>query len=134
MILIEWFLTLCWICYLDLCIIFFPICMELGYISLRNSRTFFYILDRFMGFASFKMSPWVRLGNISFIFLQYLLTHIIQKSINLQYNTLGWWDKRLIDQASDVPSIFFFQKIFQNSLQKSLQLFTKIKSFECTKS
>ena len=36
---------------------FFPICMELGYISLRNSRTFFYILDRFMGFASFKMSP-----------------------------------------------------------------------------
>ena len=30
------------------------------------------------------------------------------KSDNLQYNTLGRWDKRLIDQASDVPSIIFF--------------------------
>ena len=30
-----------------------------------------------------------------------------QKSGNLQYDTLGCWDDRLIDQASDVPSIFF---------------------------
>ena len=30
------------------------------------------------------------------------------KSDNLQYNTLGRWDERLIDQASDVPSIIFF--------------------------
>jgi hypothetical protein len=27
---------------------------------------------------------------------------------NLQYNTLGRWVKRLIDQVSDVPSIIFF--------------------------
>ena len=32
------------------------------------------------------------------------------KSDNLQYNTLslGRWDKQLIDQASDIPSIIFF--------------------------
>ena len=30
------------------------------------------------------------------------------KSDNLQYNTLGHWDERLIDQGSDVPSIIFF--------------------------
>ena len=30
-----------------------------------------------------------------------------KKSDNLQYNMLGRWDKRLIDQASDVPSIIF---------------------------
>ena len=29
------------------------------------------------------------------------------KSDNLQYNTLGQWDDRLIDQVFDVPSIFF---------------------------
>ena len=29
----------------------------------------------------------------------------ILKSDNLQYNTLGQWDNRLIDQVSDVPSI-----------------------------
>ena len=55
---------------------------------------------------------------------------------------LGWWDKRLIVQASDVPSIFF-HNFLQNSLQKSFQFifsffykFTKIKikSFECPKS
>ena len=30
------------------------------------------------------------------------------KSDNLQYNMLGRWEKRLIDQASDVLSIFLF--------------------------
>ena len=30
------------------------------------------------------------------------------KSDNLQYNTLGQWDDRFIDQVSDVPSIIFF--------------------------
>ena len=33
--------------------------------------------------------------------------HLHQKSDNLQYNTLVCWDKWLIDQASDVPSIIF---------------------------
>ena len=64
------------------------------------------------------------------------------KSDNLQYNTLGRWDDRLIDQVSDVPSIFF-HNFLQNFLQKSFQFiflflykFTKIKikSFECPKS
>ena len=66
-----------------------------------------------------------------------------QKSDNLQYNTLGCWDERLIDQVSDVPSIIFFHNFLQNSLQKSFQFifllfhnFTKnkVKSFECPKS
>ena len=56
---------------------------------------------------------------------------------------LGRWAKQLGDQASDVPSIFFFHNFLQNSLQKSFQFiflffhkFTKIKikSFECPKS
>ena len=36
---------------------------------------------------------------------------VVLKSDNLQYNTLGRWDDRLIDQATDVPSIL--QKSFQ---------------------
>ena len=57
---------------------------------------------------------------------------------------LGRWDKQIVDQASDVPSIIFFHKILQNSLQKPFYFiffiyffqFTrmKIKSFECPKS
>ena len=31
---------------------------------------------------------------------------------------LGRWDKRIVDQASDVPSIIFFHDFLQNSLQK----------------
>ena len=56
---------------------------------------------------------------------------------------LGRWDKRIVDQASDVPSIIFFHDFLQNSLQKSFQFIflffykitkIKIKSFECPKS
>ena len=56
---------------------------------------------------------------------------------------MGRWDKRLIDQESDVQSIIFSHNFLQNSLQKLLQFifllfydFTKIKikSFECLKS
>ena len=36
-------------------------------------------------------------------------------------NTLGCSDDRLIDQASDVPSIIFFHDFLQNSLQKYFQ-------------
>ena len=44
-----------------------------------------------------------------------------QKSDNLQYNTLGRWDDRLIDQASDhlLFQVLFFHNFLQNSLQKS---------------
>jgi hypothetical protein len=56
---------------------------------------------------------------------------------------MGDWDKQLIDQASDVPSIIFFHNFLHDSLQKLFQFiflffynFTKIKrkSFECPKS
>ena len=54
----------------------------------------------------------------------------VLKSDNLQYNTLVRWDKWLIDQASDVPSIIFFFIIScKNSLQKLFQFI-----FECPKS
>ena len=43
-----------------------------------------------------------------FIFFADDVYLIFLKSDNLQYNTLGWWDDRLIDQASDVSSIIFF--------------------------
>ena len=43
------------------------------------------------------------------------------KSDNLQYNTLGRWKDRLIDQASDVPSIFF-HNFLQSSLQNPLNI------------
>ena len=64
------------------------------------------------------------------------------KSYNLQYNTLVCWDKWIVDQASDVPSIgFFFHNFLQHSLQKSFQFifsffckFTSYKCFECPKS
>ena len=78
--------------------------------------------------------------------------HILDiKSDNLQYNMLArWlggsvarWDNRLINQASDVPSIIFFLNFLQNSLHKSFQFIflvfynfikIKIKNFECLKS
>ena len=34
---------------------------------------------------------------------------------------MGQWDKHLINQASDAPSIFFFHNFLQNSLQKFFQ-------------
>ena len=50
-------------------------------------------------------------------------------------------DKGLVDQASDVPSIIFFHKVLQNSLQKPFEFIfifffhkitkMEIKSFEC---
>jgi hypothetical protein len=41
------------------------------------------------------------------------------KSDNLQHNTLGRWDDRLIEQEFDVPIIIIFHNFLQNSLQKS---------------
>ena len=63
----------------------------------------------------------------------------IRQSTIYYAGLLGRWDKRIVDQASDVPSIIFFHNFLQNSLQKSFQFiflffhnFTKIKikSFE----
>ena len=50
-------------------------------------------------------------------------TGLYHKSVNLQYHTLGRleWDKRIVDQASDVPSSISFHDFLQNSLQKSFQ-------------
>ena len=46
------------------------------------------------------------------------------------YNIICWfavslvcWDKWLVDQASDVPSIIFLNKILKQSLQKPFQFF-----------
>ena len=43
---------------------------------------------------------------------------VIQKFVNLQYNTLVCWDKGIVDQASNDQSIIFFHNFLQNSLQK----------------
>ena len=47
---------------------------------------------------------------------------------------LGRWDKRFIDQASDIPTIISFHAFLQNSVQKLFQFvflffhsFTKIR-------
>ena len=48
---------------------------------------------------------------------------IRQSSISYA-GSLGHWDERLIDQASDVPSIIFFHNFLQNSLQKSFHFFS----------
>ena len=50
-----------------------------------------------------------------------LISEIRQSTI-LYAGSLGRWDKHLVDQASDVPSIFFFHKILRNSLQKPFQI------------
>ena len=48
---------------------------------------------------------------------------LVLKSVNLQYaGLLGRWDKRIVDQASVVPSIIYFHDLLQNSLQISFQL------------
>ena len=52
----------------------------------------------------------------------YSFHEIVMKFNNLQYNTLGGWDNRVIDQGTDVPSIIFFHNFLQNSLQKSFSL------------
>ena len=54
--------------------------------------------------------PTFNLIKITYIFQLQLISILpILKSVNLQYNTLGGWDKGLIDQASDVPSIIFYR-------------------------
>ena len=67
----------------------------------------------------------------------------IRQSTIYYAGLLGRWYKRIVDQASDVPSIIFFHDFLQNSLQKSFQFIflffhkitkVKIKSFECSKS
>ena len=49
----------------------------------------------------------------------------VVKSDNLQYaGSLGLWAKRLIDQASDIPSIIFFHNFLKTlGTQNSLFLF-----------
>ena len=54
------------------------------------------------------------------------------KSDNLQYNTLVCWDKQLVNQASDVPSIIlFFSWFLAKFVAKIISFTKKIKSFEC---
>ena len=66
-----------------------------------------------------------------------------QKSDNLQYDTLVCWDKWLVNQVSDVPSIIFFLWFLAKFFAKMVSMyfhffyiFTKIKTknFECPKS
>ena len=42
---------------------------------------------------------------------------------NLQYNTLGHWDERLINQASDVPNIIFLYSISCKTLCKIVSIY-----------
>ena len=65
----------------------------------------------------------------------------LSKNPSTTYYTglLGRRNKRIIDQASDVPSIIFIHDFLQNSLQKILSIYflitkIKMKSFECPKS
>jgi hypothetical protein len=52
--------------------------------------------------------------------LMFMDTKIGQSTI---YYTglLGRWDKRIVNQVSDDPSIIFFHDFLKNSLQKSFQ-------------
>ena len=64
---------------------------------------------------------------------------IYLKSVNLQYNTQNQWDKWLVNQVSDVPSVIFFIKtckiLCQNPFNSFIIFFFhKIKSFEWPKS
>ena len=72
-----------------------------------------------------------------------LLNLEIRQSTMYYAGLLGRRDKRIIDQASDVPNIIFFHDFLQNSSQKSFQFIflffykitkIKIKRFECPKS
>ena len=45
------------------------------------------------------------------------------KSDNLQYNTLGRWDDRLIDEASDAKYYFFFIISFKILCTNAFNLF-----------
>ena len=48
--------------------------------------------------------------------------HIEIRQSRIWYaGSLVWWDKRVLDQASDAPSIIFFHDFLQNSLQKYFQ-------------
>ena len=60
---------------------------------------------------------------ITYSFQLQLISIPIFKSVNLQYNTLGRWDKRLIDQAFDVPSIIFFIIFYRLRALKTLYFY-----------
>ena len=51
--------------------------------------------------------------------LKYFQRAEIRQSTIYYSGLLGQWDKRIVDQASDVPSIIFIHDFLQNSLQKS---------------
>ena len=61
--------------------------------------------------------------NVTKTVTQVPIVDLTHKSDNIQYNTLGPWDKPLMDQASDVPSFIIFHNFLQNSLQKLFQFF-----------
>ena len=90
---------------------------------------------------------WKKQTTISSLIKNEWLLSLIQKSDNLQYNTVGCWVAGTNDSSTKhlmfQVYIFFFHNFLQNSLQKSFQFiflffynFTKIKikSFECSKS
>ena len=51
--------------------------------------------------------------------------HFDNKSVNLQYNMLVRWDKRLNNQASDVPSIIFFIICYRLGALKTIHFYHK---------
>ena len=51
--------------------------------------------------------------------------HFDNKSVNLQYNMLVRWDKRLNNQASDVPIIIFFIICYRLGALKTLYFYYK---------
>ena len=55
----------------------------------------------------------------------------VYKSDNLQYNGLGRWDDRLIDQVSDVPSIIIFLKLLAKFFAKIVSIYFSY--FFCSK-
>ena len=69
------------------------------------------------------VQPWgtkTRKTQVHSITILFCWAEIRQSKINSP-RSLGRWDKWIVNQASDVPSIIFFHDFLQNFLQKSFQ-------------
>ena len=72
----------------------------------KNMKSASVCVSHFKLIRGFKNQYW--LSSFGLLGKKLSSHRVVLKSDNLQYNTLGRWDDRLIDQASDVPSIIFF--------------------------
>ena len=111
-------------------------------IKSKNGHCFFFLL-RCNSVCSHRQSRALKTGHSGSLGPFRQAIQAVQKSVNLQYNTLGCLDERTNESSTKrlmFKVLFFFHDFLQNSLQKSFQFIflffykitkIQIKSVDC---